>query len=158
AEALEALGKISTLVVDKTGTLTVGKPSVTSIAAAAGFQEDEMLSLAAAAEEHSEHPLASAVVQAARTRGLTLSSATEFASVTGGGVRAEVQGRQVRVGQLSFLRSDGVLTEDRALLETADRWRREGATAIYVAVDGRMAGALAISDPIKPGAENSLRR
>ena len=148
AEALERMEKVDTLVVDKTGTLTEGKPSVTAIRPATGFSEDELLRLAASLERASEHPLGAAIVEAAAKRGLKLVDATDFDSPTGKGVTGKVEGRSVLIGNAAFLAELGVDTQP--LAAEADLLRRDGATAIFVSVDGRPAGIIAISDPVKP--------
>ena len=148
AEALERMEKVDTLVVDKTGTLTEGKPSVTAIRPATGFSEDELLRLAASLERASEHPLGAAIVEAAAKRGLKLVDATDFDSPTGKGVTGKVEGRSVLIGNAAFLAESGVDTQP--LAAEADLLRRDGSTAIFVSVDGRPAGIIAISDPVKP--------
>ena len=138
AEALERFAKVDTLVVDKTGTLTEGKPKVTTLVPAAGMDEKELLRLAASLERGSEHPLAAAIVAAARERGLQLVEAGDFDSITGKGVRGRVDGREVAIGNQRLLES---LTIDPGpLVERADRQRAEGETVMFVAVDGRLAG------------------
>jgi Cu+-exporting ATPase len=147
AEALERMERIDTLVVDKTGTLTLGRPSVTRILAADGYDEGELLRLAAAVERASEHPLALAVVAAARERGIALPEVTDFDSPTGKGAVGLVEGKRITLGNAPFLKERGV---DPAALESkADALRRDGATAIFVGVDGQAAGVLAIADPVK---------
>jgi Cu+-exporting ATPase len=148
AEALERFEKVDTLIVDKTGTLTEGRPAVTAIRPAAGFDEAELLRLAASLERGSEHPLADAILRAAKDRGLVLSEAKDFDSPVGQGVMGNVDGRKVLLGNAKFLASQGVATEATDL--EAEALRREGATAIYAAVDGRLAGILGIADPVKP--------
>ena len=148
AESLERLEKVDTLIVDKTGTLTEGRPAVTAIQPAAGFDEAELLRLAASLERGSEHPLADAILRAAKDRGLTLVEATDFDSPVGKGVLGRVEGRKVLLGNPKFLAEQGVATE--ALNTAAEALRREGATAIFAAVDGQLAGLLGIADPIKP--------
>jgi Cu+-exporting ATPase len=158
AEALERLEKVDTLVVDKTGTLTDGRPSVTAIVPASGFTEDAVLGLAAGVERVSEHPLARAVVAAAEARGLVVSTVDDFDSPTGKGARGRVEGHRVILGNAAFLREEGV--ETAPLAEQADALRRDGATAIFAAVDGRLAGVLGIADPVKattPAALEALR-
>ncbi|HYG26322.1 MAG TPA: heavy metal translocating P-type ATPase, partial [Caulobacteraceae bacterium] len=145
AEALERFEKIDTLIVDKTGTLTEGRPALTAIRPAPGFDEAELLRLAASLERGSEHPLADAIVRAAGERGLTLSEASGFDSPVGKGVLGTVDGRAVLLGSGRFLAEQGVET---AALEANDL-RGDGATAIFMAVDGKAAGVLAIADPIK---------
>lgn len=147
AEALERMEKVDTLVVDKTGTLTEGKPSVTEIIAAEGQGEDDLLRLAAGVERASEHPLALAIVAAAQKRGLAVPAVADFDSPTGKGAVGLVEGRRVVIGQDAFLTSLGI---DISVLRTrADELRADGATAVYVGVDGKAAGILAIADPIK---------
>jgi Cu+-exporting ATPase len=147
AEALERFEKVDTLVVDKTGTLTEGKPRVVGIVAAAGFDETAVLMLGASLERSSEHPLAAAIIEAAHVKNLSLQAVSEFASVTGKGVTGKVGGRAVGVGSAGLL---GDLAVDAALSTRADEWRRDGATVMFVMADGRLAGLIAVADPIKP--------
>ncbi len=148
AEAMELMEKVGTLVVDKTGTLTEGRPRLTSIVAAAGFAENELLAAAAGVEQHSEHPLAAAIVNGAKERGVKLPIVDEFQSTTGGGVTGRVDGRRVLVGKPAFLRSQGV--DGLEELETkAAVLQQRGETAVFVAVDQRAAGIVAVADPIK---------
>ena len=155
AEALERFEKVDTLVLDKTGTLTEGRPSVTAIRPAAGFTEDELLRLSASLERSSEHPLADAIVRAATDRKLVLSEASEFDSPVGRGVTGVVDGRRIALGNSRYLNEIGV---DVALLEAeADTLRRDGATAIFVVVDGVAAGILGIADPIKTTSVEAIR-
>jgi P-type Cu+ transporter len=157
AEALERLEKVDTLVVDKTGTLTEGKPRVAALRPAADFDPDALLRLAASLERSSEHPLAAAVVAAAKEKGLALADPREFDAPAGKGVVGRVLGRAVAIGSARFLSEIGV--DASALSPEADAVRREGATAVFVAVDGKMAGILGIADPIKattPGAVRDL--
>lgn len=147
AEALELMEKVDTLVVDKTGTLTEGKPSVTAIRPAVGFAEDDLLRFAATLEKPSEHPLGAAVVAAAKKRGMTLPDPVGFNSSTGKGVTGTVNGRNVLIGNAAFLTEKGIDVASMAI--EADALRRDGATVILVAVDGRPAGVLAVADPIK---------
>lgn len=147
AEALERMEKVDTLVVDKTGTLTEGKPSVTAIIATQGQSEEGLLRLAAGVERASEHPLALAIVTAAEKRKIPIPTVSDFDSPTGKGALGVVEGRKIVIGQDVFLTGLGInLTELRA---RADELRADGATAVYVAVDGQAAGILAIADPIK---------
>lgn len=158
AEALEHFEKIDTLVVDKTGTLTEGKPRVVAVAPADGFDETTILSLGATLERSSEHPLAAAIVASAKQRGAALSDVTDFNSVTGKGVTGKIGGRQVAVGNSKLLNDLGV--NSAPLEATADALRHEGATAMFVAVDGRPGGIIAVADPVKattPAALASLR-
>ena len=154
AEALERLEKVDTLVVDKTGTLTEGKPALTAIVAAEGFTADDVLKLAASVERASEHPLAAAIVKAAEKRNLTLASVTAFDSPTGKGALGVVDGRRVLLGNARFMAENGV--ETGALAERADELRRDGATAIFIGVDGKPAGIFAIADPIKATTAEAL--
>jgi Cu+-exporting ATPase len=157
AEALERMEKIDTLVVDKTGTLTEGKPKVVAIVAAKGFDESDALRWAASVEKASEHPLALAIVVAAQDRKLKLSAVAEFDSPTGKGVVGVVEGRRLALGNARFLRELGVQTHE--LEQDAERLRHEGATAIFLGVDGKVAAVIAIADPVKrttPDALNAL--
>ena len=153
AEALELMEKIDTLVVDKTGTLTEGKPKLVAVEAAAGFTVEDMLRAAAALERASEHPLAHAIVAGARERGVEPPAASSFQSVTGKGVRGEVEGKRVAVGNAALLREE-VLDGQSA---DTDRLRAAGQTAMLVAIDGRPAGVLGVADPVKAGAADALR-
>jgi Cu+-exporting ATPase len=158
AEALEHFEKIDTLIVDKTGTLTEGRPRVTAIRPVAGLAENDLLALAASLERASEHPLAVAIVQAALGRNLALTQATDFDSAVGKGVTGRIDGRSIVIGNRRFLAELGV--DSAALDNEAERLREDGTTAIFIAVDGRAAGIIAIADPIKettPGALKSLR-
>jgi P-type Cu+ transporter len=155
AEALERMEKIDTLVVDKTGTLTEGKPKVVSIVAAGGFQEADILRLAASVERASEHPLADAIVRAARERNLDLAKVEEFDSPTGKGATGKVDGKTVVLGNANFLTSLGI--ETRFLEEQGERLRGEGATVINIAVDGKLTGLFAIADPVKPSTPDALK-
>ncbi|MBX9614790.1 MAG: heavy metal translocating P-type ATPase [Caulobacteraceae bacterium] len=147
AEALERFEKVDTLVLDKTGTLTEGRPSVTAIRTAPGFDEDELLRLSASLERGSEHPLADAIVAAATERKLALSEATDFDSPVGRGVSGRIDGRPVALGNARFM--EGLDVDVSALEAEAEALRRDGATAIFVAVDAKVAGVLGIADPIK---------
>src|SRR5712691_3911214 len=155
AEALERMEKVDTLVVDKTGTLTEGKPKVVTIVPAAGFQESEILRLAASVERASEHPLADAIVRAAKERNLDLSKVEEFDSPTGKGAIGKVDGKTIVLGNSNFFTSLGI--EAQPLDEQAERLRGEGATVINIAVDGKLAGLFAIADPIKPSTPDALK-
>jgi Cu+-exporting ATPase len=155
AEALERLSKVDTLIVDKTGTLTEGRPRLTDVVAAEGFDETELLSLAAGLEQGSEHPLAEAIVEGARERGAAVEKATEFDSVTGKGVKGSVGGRAVALGNAAMMRD---IDADVAILSgEADRLRADGRTAMFVAVDGKAAGIVAVADPIKANAADAIR-
>lgn len=154
AAALEALQKIDTVVVDKTGTLTEGRPSLRGTRPLAGFEADTLLKLAAAAEAPSEHPLARAVVEAAKARGLALADAQDFGSDPGLGVWARVEGRALLVGNAALLQARGVAVD--ALLATADAIRERAQTAVLMAVDGRPAGVLAIADAVRKTTPDAL--
>jgi heavy metal translocating P-type ATPase len=147
AESLERFEKVDTLVVDKTGTLTEGKPRVTRIVAAAGFDESTVLSFGASLEKSSEHPLAAAILAAAVERKILLQEVTSFASVQGKGVTGNSGGRRVAVGNAALLKDHGVVSTD--LEAHSEALRKEGATALFVAVDGKPAGVIAVADPIK---------
>ena len=155
AEALERMERVDTLVVDKTGTLTEGKPKVTAIVAAAGFQENEILRLAASVELASEHPLADAIVRSARERKLELGKVEEFDSPTGKGASGKVDGKSILLGNSKFLTSLGVDTH--SLDADAERMRADGATVINIAVDGKLAGLFAIADPVKASTPAALK-
>ncbi|ABE64971.1 Copper-translocating P-type ATPase (plasmid) [Nitrobacter hamburgensis X14] len=155
AEALERMEKIDTLVVDKTGTLTEGKPKVVSIVASAGFREDDLLRFAASVERASEHPLADAIVRAAKERDLSLANVEEFDSPTGKGVTGKVDGKNILLGNVGYLQSLGV--ETQSMEAQAEALRGDGATVINIAVDGKLAGLFAIADPIKPSTPDALR-
>jgi len=154
AEALERMERVDTLVIDKTGTLTEGKPKVVAVVAAQGFEEMEVLRLAASVERASEHPLARAVVESANERGLALAEVTDFDALTGKGVTATVAGRKVVLGNARFLDSIRIAVDP--LEADSERLREDGATVIYLAVDGRTCGILAIADPVKPSTPTAL--
>jgi Cu+-exporting ATPase len=147
AEALERMEKVDTLLVDKTGTLTEGQPAVTRIVPAEGFTEAELLRLAASVERASEHPLGQAIVRAAAGRGITLALVANFDSPTGRGALGDVDGKHVVLGNARFLQQQKIETAQMA--ETAEGLCSDGATAILIGIDGRIAGAFAIADPIK---------
>jgi Cu+-exporting ATPase len=146
AEALEAMEKVDTVVVDKTGTLTEGRPAVTSIVTSGEVSRDDALRLAAAVERSSEHPLAGAVVAAARDAGLEIPGASDFSSQAGGGVSATVEGRDVRVGKADYASTS---RDAGGLRERAEALRGRGATVVFLSVDDALVAALAISDPVK---------
>jgi Cu+-exporting ATPase len=147
AEALERFEKVDTLVVDKTGTLTEGRPRVTAIVPAAAFDETTVLSFCASLEKSSEHPLAAAILGAAAARKVALQEFTNFVSITGKGVTGTIAGRQVAVGNAALMKDGGVASAD--LEARADTLRQDGATALFVAVDDKPAGIIAVADPIK---------
>ena len=155
AEALERMERVDTLVVDKTGTLTEGKPKVVAIVPAKEFTEVAVLTLAASAERASEHPLALAIVKEAADRKIALSEVSEFDSPTGKGVTGTVDGRKLVLGNAKFLAEFGVSPD--SLQEEAERLRLEGATAIFLAVDGAPAAVFAIADPVKPTTPEAIR-
>jgi P-type Cu+ transporter len=154
AEALEHMEKVDTLVIDKTGTLTEGRPAVTALVPAHGFSESEVLRLAASVERASEHPLAAAIVRAAEQRGMSLAPVSDFDSPTGKGALGRVEGKVVALGNARFLGELGVDVAE--LAQQAEDLRGEGATAIFMAVDQRVAGVLAIADPIKSSTPEAL--
>src|SRR5206468_4166410 len=147
---------VDTVVVDKTGTLTVGKPVLESVLLLAGWSEDEVLRLAASVERGSEHPLAAAIVSGAMAKGLKLTEATGFRAVTGKGVTAVVEGHAVALGNRALLDALGI--DPAPLVERAEELRRDGRTVMFVAVDGRLAGLVVVSDPIKDGAAEAIRQ
>jgi Cu+-exporting ATPase len=155
AEALEHMEKVNTLVVDKTGTLTEGKPKVTAVVPAAGFSENELLPLAASLERSSEHPLAAAIVTAAKDRGATTQEPSDFASVTGKGVTGKIGGRSVALGNAKLMADLGISLGD--LAQKADALRGDGATALFLAIDGKPGGVIAIADAIKATTEAALQ-
>jgi Cu+-exporting ATPase len=148
AEALETLEKVTTLVVDKTGTLTEGKPELVTVEAARGMDERTVLGLVASLEKASEHPLAGAIVAGAEARGARLMSVSDFASVTGKGVTGTVEGRAVAIGNLALL--DAMSIDPSAFVAKAEDLRRDGQTVMFAAIDGRAAGILGVADPLKP--------
>jgi Cu+-exporting ATPase len=155
AESLERFEKIDTLVVDKTGTLTEGRPAVTAIAAAAGFDETELLRLAASLERGSEHPLADAILRAAKDRNVALAEASEFDSPVGRGVLGVVEGKKIVLGGAPLMTDVGIDTTP--LEPRAEGLRSEGATAIFAAFDGKLAGLFAIADPVKATTPDAVR-
>jgi Cu+-exporting ATPase len=147
AEAIERLEKVDTMVVDKTGTLTEGKPKVTAVRTLGGFSEHELLRLAASLERGSEHPLAAAIVQAAAERGIALAQVQNFHAPAGKGVTGSIEGHRVVIGNRHVLSEAGL--DPTVFEQEAGPLRRNGATAIFVAVDQQPAGVLAVADPIK---------
>ncbi len=159
AEALERMERVDTLVVDKTGTLTEGKPKVVAIVPAQGHGEDDVLRFAASVERASEHPLAAAIVKAAQERNIALRHVTGFDSPAGKGAIGMVEHKRVALGNAKFLSELGITAN--ALADDAERLRRDGATAIFVGIDGKLAGVIAIADPVKattPAALEALRQ
>ena len=155
AEALERLEKVDILVVDKTGTLTEGKPKVTGIKAVNGLDENELLRLAATLERASEHPLATAIANAAKERNLSLGKSTDFDSPVGKGVTGIVDGRKLVIGNFRIMTDAGI--DVSALAENAEIWRGDGATVIFVAIDAILGGILAIADPIKETTPSAVK-
>jgi Cu+-exporting ATPase len=155
AEALENLARVDTLVVDKTGTLTEGKPTVSRVIAAPGFERKDVLRLAASVEQASEHPLASAITAAGRESGVTFAEAKEFESSTGGGITGIVEGRRVALGNAGYLRQHGI--DSAALASEAEALRRDGATVVFAAIDGKLAGGVVVEDPIRQTTPEALR-
>ena len=154
AAALERLASVDTLVVDKTGTLTVGKPTLTGVEAAPGFDPDKVLRLAAGLEIRSEHPLADAILRGAEAKGLKAPKVAEFSTVTGQGVRGTVDGRVALLGNARLMESANV--DIAPLAESAEQRRKNGETVMLLASDGKLAGFVAVADPIKPGAADAI--
>jgi P-type Cu+ transporter len=155
AEAIEVMRKVDTLVVDKTGTLTEGKPKLTSVVPVAGFDEVTLLRLAATLERGSEHPLAAAIVEGSEARGVRLGETSAFESITGKGVRGDVDGRAVALGNRALMTQLGV--ELSELPEQAERLRSDGQTVMFVAVDGKAMGLVGVADPIKESTPEAIR-
>ncbi|MBK3392970.1 copper-transporting P-type ATPase [Psychrobacter sp. M9-54-1] len=154
AEALETMEKVDTIVVDKTGTLTAGKPALTAIDALAGQNEDEFLAVVAAVESASEHPLAEAIVRATQDKSLTIPKAHDFNSTTGEGVQAVVNGKQVAIGNSKLM--ERLNSFDQELSVKADVRRKDGETVMFVAIDGKAAGLVSVADPIKPSTADAI--
>ena len=154
AEVLERMEKVDTIVVDKTGTLTEGKPKLTSIDVSSGWQEDDILALVAAVEASSEHPLATAIVEAAKERDLNLPTATNFDSITGEGVKASVNNHDVAIGNDKLMKH--LNSYDSALSDQADKRRSDGETVMFVAIDNKPAGLISVSDPIKTSTKDAI--
>jgi Cu+-exporting ATPase len=155
AEALETFGKVDTLIVDKTGTLTEGKPTLAAVVPEKGITENELLQFAASLERSSEHPLAAAIVSGAVARRLPLADVQGFSSLTGKGVRGDVSGKQIAVGNAELFRELGI--DSDSLRERAEALRKEGQTVMLVAVDGHAAGLVSVSDAIKPSTSEAIR-
>jgi len=156
AEALERLEKVTTLVVDKTGTLTDGKPQLVDVLPTGGFDAKEFLSLAGSLEQNSEHPLAAAIVQGAKEKELVLAAVNDFRSVTAGGVAGTISGRAVMIGKPEFLRNEKIAGLE-PLEASAVKLQEKGKTAMFVAIDGKPAGILAVADPIKSTTAEAIR-
>lgn len=155
ASAIEKMREVDTLIVDKTGTLTEGKPAFDTAVAAPGYTADEVLRLAASLDQGSEHPLADAIVRAARDKGLALSKADDFESGSGIGVRGTVEGKRLALGNTALMQQESVATD--ALKTDAERLRGEGGSVMHLAVDGRLAGILAVTDPIKATTADAIK-
>lgn len=155
AAAIELMEKVNTLVVDKTGTLTLGKPKLAQVATVNGFDEKDFLHLVASLEKSSEHPLASAIVEGARERGIETASVTDFDSVTGKGIRGKINGVNVAVGSRSMMDSLGLSLD--SIWPKAESLRSEGQTVMFAAVDGRLAGLISVADPIKESAQVAIK-
>lgn len=156
AEALEFMEKVDTLIIDKTGTLTEGKPKLMEVVTVSGFEEGEVLKLIASLEKSSEHPLASAIVKGAEERGMSLSSVQDFASITGKGVKGTIEGRTVALGNKALLTSLNV--DSTPLAETAEQLRGKGQTAMFAAIDGKPAAVISVADPIKATTPEALKQ
>jgi Cu+-exporting ATPase len=155
AEALEVMQKVDTLIVDKTGTLTEGKPQLTSVITLENGDESEILRLGASLERGSEHPLASAILSAAQKRGVKLSDASDFQSVTGKGIVGSVEGKRVALGNQKLL--DDLRLSSNNLQDMAEKLRQDGQTVMFVAVEGAVAGLLGVADPVKPTTQEAIR-
>ena len=155
ASAIEILRQVNTLVVDKTGTLTEGKPKLMSVTAISDWKEDEVLRLAASLERGSEHPLAGAIIDGAEQRGVQLASVSEFQSLTGRGVMGVVEGHRIALGNGRLFEEEGISLGE--LQHAAEELRKDGQTAMFVAVDGRPAGVIGVADPIKPSAAEAVQ-
>ncbi len=155
AEAIEVLRRVNTLVVDKTGTLTIGKPALSSTVGVERFEGNDVLRLAASVERASEHPLAGAIVAGAEARGIAVKAASNFTSITGKGVRGEVEGKRVVVGNRAMLTDLGI--DPGSLVQISEQLRANGQTVMYVVVDGKPAGLVAVADPVKEMAAEAIR-
>ncbi|MBA2544186.1 MAG: heavy metal translocating P-type ATPase, partial [Deltaproteobacteria bacterium] len=155
AEAIEVMRSVDTLVIDKTGTLTEGKPRLVAVVPTEGHDEATLLRLAASLERASEHPLAAAIVGGAKGRGVTLAEVADFESVTGKGVRGTVDGKRVALGNRAMMDADGV--DAGSLVERAEVLRGDGQTVMFVAVDGKLGGLVGVADPIKNSTPDAIR-
>lgn len=156
AEVLETFEKVDTVVVDKTGTLTAGKPALVAVLPAPGFTEEGILAAAAAVETSSEHPLAEAIVEGAKDRSITIGKPSEFQSITGQGVQAKVGNQLVAIGNLKMMESLGA--QDKSLTAKADSYRSDGQTVMFIAIDGKPAGLIGVADPIKTSSNEAVKR
>ena len=154
--ALQRAGQLTAIVLDKTGTVTIGRPTVTAVVVAPGFDESEVFRLAAGLEAGSEHPLARAILDAARERGLVIPSTQRFEAIAGQGAVGQVENRALRVGNRRLLEEHGI--EAAPLHADAERWAAQGQTLVWVAVDGRVAGVIAVADPLKPDSAAAIAR
>jgi Cu+-exporting ATPase len=157
AEAIETAEKVTYLVVDKTGTLTAGRPEVTDLVPSVGFEENDLLAFAAAVEAQSEHPLARAVVSAANKKGIPQGNAEDFLSVTGAGLKAKLDGNSVLVGKQAFLLDNGI-TIPSELIDRADQLSRRARSLVWVANDSHTVGVIGIADPIKEITPGAIQR
>ena len=155
AEAIETMRKVETLIVDKTGTLTEGRPTLVSVIASGDWKEGELLRLVASLERASEHPLAASIVRGAEDRGVSMTKVEKFESITGKGVRGEIEGHAVAIGNLTML--DEMQIDGRDFGETADRLRADGQTVVFVVVDTRVVGLLGVADPIKQSTPEAIQ-
>lgn len=153
-DALQALSEVDVIALDKTGTVTEGQPSLTDLVTADGFDRDKVLSLIAAVEAQSEHPIAEAIVRGARAEGIAVPNATGFRSITGYGVAATVEGQEVMVGADRYMSREGI--EIAALVETEAELAGRGRTALYAAIDGKLAAVIAVADPVKPASQEAI--
>jgi len=156
AEAIEVLRKVDTLVVDKTGTISEGKPRLASVLATNGFDDREVLTLAAGLERASEHPLAAAIIKGAEARGVQVPAASDFSAISGQGVRGVVKGRRVVLGNVALFEQLGI--DARTLAPRAEELRRDGQIVMLVAIDGKPAGLIGVADPVKPSAAEAIER
>jgi Cu+-exporting ATPase len=156
AAALERLAAVNTLIADKTGTLTEGKPALTGVQSASGFQDKEVLRLAASLEAGSEHPLAAAILRGAEQRGLSPAKIEGFEAVTGQGVKGKIDGRMVALGNARLMKSFDI--DPAPLTETAEARRQQGETVMFLAAGGKLAGLVAVVDPIKPSAAEAIAK
>jgi len=156
AESLEIMEKVDTLIIDKTGTLTEGKPKLMEVVVASGFEQNETLRLVASLEQSSEHPLASAIVKGAQEKGITLSTVQNFSSTTGKGVQGMVDGHNVALGNAAMLTSLGMNAD--SLVQAADQLRAKGQTAMFAAIDGKPAAIISVADPIKDTTPEALKQ
>jgi Cu+-exporting ATPase len=156
AEALEIFEKVDTLVVDKTGTLTEGKPRITAVIPAEGFDENQLLQSAARLEKASEHPLAAAIIAGAKEKNIELVAVADFQSITGKGVNGALQGKRISIGNAALMQDLGAKLE--SLKERAEGLQQEGQTVMFIASDGHFAGLVAVADPIKDSARDAIRK